>query len=119
MQSRQRAQRDLDGAPDFSRWLEDVMERVKGDPWLLDNHLRPQWEFIADGVEVSYFENGLLQVLEKVADRMGIAPPGEAPHVRRVEEGVPRVHWSRTDKLRVQEYYAQDFERFGYSRDGS
>lgn len=104
-------------AQPFSLWLENAMERVRRDRWLFDNHLRPQWEFIEDNVEVFRFEDGLEDVLRRVSDRIGAEPPDSMEQALRVGDCIPRVEWTRTDKLRVQDYYARDFECFGYGRE--
>lgn len=105
------------GASKFSLWLENALIQSGRDNWLFDNHLRPQWEFVEDNVEVFRLEDGLKNVLQQVAQRIGIKPPGKVAHKLRADESIPRVEWERTDALRVRERYARDFEAFNYSVD--
>ncbi|MGD9477775.1 sulfotransferase family 2 domain-containing protein [Shinella sp. G-2] len=100
--------------PTFSNWLEDMLTRAKHDSFFLDNHLRPQWEFIGSGVEVFKFEDGLLYGISKVAEKIGVEVPGEIPHELPVKKDLYPVEWDLSDRLKVQEFYRKDFEIFGY-----
>lgn len=99
-------------APDFSTWLEENLSRQTREPFHLDNHLRPQWEFIGNEVEVFRLEDGLAAPLARLAEVLGLAPPETPPHELR---GEPQdIAWDVADRIRVQTHYAKDFERFGY-----
>lgn len=118
---RMRAQLQSSGffgeAETFSSWLEIAIERTKREPWLFDNHMRPQWEFIEDNVEVFRFEDGLSKAVRSVCDRIGVPFNGNVEHALRTDESIPAPVWQRTDMIRVQQHYARDFERFGYNVD--
>jgi hypothetical protein len=100
--------------PTFSSWLEIQLERSKKEPWALDNHLRPQWEFTGNGLEIFRLEDGMQGILSKVAERLGVPAPSELPWEMRSDGFAGTVEWDHLDRLRVQEAYARDFKEFGY-----
>jgi hypothetical protein len=98
--------------PDFSLWLEDNLSRQARDKFHLDNHLRPQWEFIGNNVEVFKLEDGLMAPLRRISEVLEIRPPEFPPHELR---GLSYdFTWDITDRILVQTHYAKDFEEFGY-----
>lgn len=101
--------------PTFSNWLEDMLNRARQDAFAFDNHLRPQWEFIGTGVEIFKLEDGLLQGLSRVAEKIGVEPPEEVPHELSVDKSLYPLEWDLSDRLKVQEFYQKDFEVFGYA----
>lgn len=100
--------------PDFSSWLEDSLARQAKDKFYYDNHLRPQWEFISDKVEVFKLEDGLDTPLQRMAEVIQVSPPTIAPHELRSQN--TGFEWDITDRVLVQTHYAQDFEQFGYQK---
>ncbi|MFV3078145.1 sulfotransferase family 2 domain-containing protein, partial [Niveispirillum fermenti] len=100
--------------PQFSLWLETNLEAATKNPFHLDNHLRPQWEFHGSGVEVLRYEDGLLAAAAHMAMLLGVEPPTELPRVHDTSEAQIEVSWDLSDRLRVQEFYRKDFEIFGY-----
>ena len=100
-------------APKFGYWLETALGRMARDPHADDNHLRPQWEFLGDAVEVFRLEDGLDVAMQTVATQIGAPPPPEdSSHALKTERRLLR--WRKTDITRVRKAYAQDFEQFGY-----
>lgn len=100
------------GLPAFSHWVEENLERQKHDKFHLDNHLRPQWEFLGKDVEVFRIEDGLAAPLAAMADRLGVQPPEIPPHELRSD--ALEIDWGPADRIRVHEHYARDFEAFNY-----
>ena len=96
----------------FSEWVENFLERQKTERFLLDNHLRPQWEFVSKDVEIFKLEDGLSAPLAAVARVLGEEPPADIPH--ELATRGDRVDWDNADRIRVQNHYAKDFETFGY-----
>lgn len=100
--------------PAFSLWIEDNLDRQKREKFHLDNHLRPQWEFIGQDVEIFQLENGLSAPLAAMAAHLGIEPPAEDFHERRSDP--LEIEWDPVDRIRVRDHYARDFETFGYQQ---
>ncbi|WP_238368589.1 sulfotransferase family 2 domain-containing protein [Mesobacterium pallidum] len=119
----------------FTPWLAQTLARFERDPFVLDNHIRPQWEFGGDDVEVFRLEEGLETILARVAGKIGVpAPEGIAHALKTGGTGpktkgkwarardaraaaarpAPRLRWTKANIRRVREFYAADFEEFGY-----
>lgn len=118
---RMRAQEQQEGfwgAPQrFPYWLETTLTKAARDPFLLDNHIRPQWEFVGNDVEVFHFEDGIGPILTQVADRIGAPPPDTVPHKMKSTSSAHATPWERADIIRVTRFYAEDFTEFGYATD--
>lgn len=104
----------LRAPPAFPVWLEEALDRQKREKFHLDNHLRPQWEFLGKGVKVFRFEDGLFAPLAAMAARLDVEPPAEIPH--ELSSGKQEIEWEPADRIRVQDHYARDFETFDYAR---
>lgn len=116
-----RCQDPADGAEHVvEEWAEERFRRYATEPTLLDNHLRPQHEFLVPDTVVYRYEDGLEAAVADLRDGHGI------------EIGVPLKRrtssQSRPDRLasrdvrisrrlegRLREMYAGDFEQFGYA----
>lgn len=101
-------------APTFSHWLETALNQASRDPFHLDNHLRPQWEFTGAGVEVLKYEDGLEAIIARMAALLDVPPPETIERVHDTSGSGVEVTWDEVDRLRVQEFYRKDFEVFGY-----
>lgn len=100
--------------PSFSMWLEQSLADARKNPFHLDNHLRPQWEFHGNRVKVLRYEDGLPAVVAHMAGLLGVTPPDTLPRVHDTSEAGIEVAWDTVDILRVNAFYGQDFEVFGY-----
>ena len=101
-------------APSFSHWLEHQLDAAAKNPFHLDNHLRPQWEFHGTGVTVLPYEQGLPAITAQIADLLGVDAPQDLPRVHDTTGHRIAVDWDLSDRLRVQDAYRKDFELFGY-----
>lgn len=99
----------------FSRWAMELSDKYAADPYVDDNHLRPQHEFLLDGTEVFRFEDGVAKVVKSVMDRMGLTPAMPVPHSNPSAEIKVRV--TLEAMARVKSFYAADFEKLGYDAD--
>jgi hypothetical protein len=107
------------GEPLFSTWLERNLDEQRRAPFHLDNHLRPQWEFVSSTLDVLKYEDGLAQAAEHVWSRMGLRaaePPDHLVNRPPRADGVSDVSFDVADVERVLAHYSGDFSRFGYSK---
>jgi hypothetical protein len=100
-------------------WAEQMLAvYAKRNPYVRDNHLRPQHEFEVPGTLVYRLEDGLGPVIADLDDRLGLDLPREVPHAlsRQQAVGVSSrdVPVSSTLEKRLREFYAEDFNRYGY-----
>jgi hypothetical protein len=102
--------------PPFAIWLHAQLEAFEKNPFHLDNHMRPQWQFTADRTEVFRFEDGLDKAIATVAQKTGLPWPDAIPREMTSEGFTGTIEWGQSDILRVQQVYDKDFELFGYPR---
>lgn len=101
-------------------WARQRFSAHHRDPFVLDNHLRPQNEFYIPGSDVYHLEDGLGSMLSHLGETSGIELPTEMPHD--MQGGHGNGFSSRdveiSDSLRrtLHAFYAQDYQLFGYER---
>lgn len=103
--------------PPFGNWLERTLNQAKANPWVLDNHMRPQVQFLGEGIELFRLEEGLESILQRVAAASGLPPPQQIATDMVSSQFTGEIRWSDYEIDLVQETYARDFARFGYSLD--
>ena len=98
---------------DFERWFETAIAAFERNPYHSGNHFRPQNAFTAyPGCEVFRLEDGMTQILSKVAERLGL----EAPNTARRKNATPDDPVTLSPKAHalISRAYAADFQTFGY-----
>lgn|GEM_PF-1151609 len=111
-------------AQSLEDWAETVFAEHGRNPYHLDNHLRPQVEFLVPGVEVFRFEDGIDHVLAELDERhdLGIPPIAEIPaYARYALDSRTQARISSSEvpisaalQDRLEDLYRADFEVFGY-----
>lgn len=102
---------------DFLDWVEPRLPRY---PSLLDNHLRPQVDFVGPNTRIFKLEEGLEPVVNYLDRTFGWQHdiPGLG-HIDFVDEAIEQLvdftdHLPNGVEDRVSELFAVDFQRFGY-----
>jgi len=101
---------------DVEAWGLRLLDRFHADPFVLDNHARPQVAFRVPGARVHRYEDGLQALADDVATACGL---DHAPQVRPAPE--PSGSRSRdvpvTAELEraLREFYREDHAQLGYS----
>ncbi|MBN9668726.1 sulfotransferase family 2 domain-containing protein [Roseibium aggregatum] len=99
----------------FSGWLDRILADYSTNPFILDNHIRPQAEFTSQFDPVVFrFEDGLQSALDTIGAKIGHAF-GPVPHANASNR--PRFPIAQADLLKLKTFYASDFETFGYALD--
>lgn len=82
--------------PDINQWYVKARKMRRNNPYLYDNHLRPQVEFVVPGSVLYRLEDGIDRIWQDLSRRLGIEDePGEAvPHLRPI---VKRAHQASSD----------------------
>lgn len=101
------------------RWSLAEFGKYDAWPFMWDNHLRPQVEFLLPEMMVFHFEDGLEAALRTLDSRhgLGLSVDAPAPRVRTGETFGHRsteVPITKTLERRLREFYADDFRRLGY-----
>lgn len=98
-------------------WAERKLAEYADNPYLLDNHLRPQHEFLVPGVLTYRLEDGLEAVVKDLNQRFDLdLPPAVLHRLRSDDRGLPSsaVEISPQLRARLHDFYAKDFADFGY-----
>lgn len=98
-------------------WGLDVLSRLADDPYLSDNHFRPQHEFLTPGMVVYRYEDGLDAAVASLRRDHGIGLTADVGPVNAPGPGLrsrdvpitPRLHEA------LVQTYAADYERLGYA----
>lgn len=105
-------------APAVEAWGDRAFAAYARDPYTLDNHLRPQHEFLVPDTLVYRLESGLDAAVDDLNSRFDLGLTGGVPRHRDRSKasGVATRDIEVSDALdaRLREFYAGDFERLGY-----
>ncbi|MFC7405065.1 sulfotransferase family 2 domain-containing protein [Georgenia alba] len=105
-------------AASVDAWADRALRKYAADHYVLDNHLRPQSEFLLPGSHVYRLEDGLDAVPRNLNALHDLGLPEEVPRVR--ESGgrglsTREVQLSEELTARLRALYAQDASAFGYA----
>ncbi|MGC3994823.1 MAG: sulfotransferase family 2 domain-containing protein [Propionicimonas sp.] len=106
-------------AATVSRWLAKTLVAYQKNPYLYDNHLRPQHEFLVPGTKVLRLEDGLGAALRDLSDAHDLGLDGEVERFKDSSAG-PRksgdVEVSAATRGMLHRFYKRDFSTFGYPK---
>jgi len=110
-------------AASVEAWADRAFTRYRTNPYVFDNHLRPQHEFRLDGVTVHRLEDGMEAVMEDLNTRLQLDLDPKIPHTmhssKRAGVSSSAVELSPSLVDRLTEFYARDYEELGYPLPGS
>lgn len=101
---------------DIDTWIDYVLRTYPDNNFLIDNHIRPQSDFWLPEVDVFRQEDGFGDAwVQRIAERSGC----ELAH-RQVEVAMRfgdsgTVEPSAASRRRIRDFYARDYELFGYT----
>ncbi|MCW3784788.1 sulfotransferase family protein [Defluviimonas salinarum] len=103
----------------IDEWFDDWLKRAEAEPFLYDNHLRPQSEIVPEDATLFRIEDGLDRLvphLDALAGNTDGARTIPAENVRKKSIGpdTARLKPSAETLARIGVFYADDFRRFGY-----
>lgn len=91
-----------------------MLNKVKSDPFFLDGHLIPQWEYLTDNCTIYRFEDGIGEIIKDVAGKTGLPMPDEIPHRRGSTDVQVQIDWTTNSTIAANQNYRADFENLGY-----
>jgi len=107
--------RDL---PDVNAWIRQTLRRYDDDPWMMDNHIRPQAEFWLPQADVFRQEDGFgADWIERISGRIPCAFEQRATEVA-MKFDVKAAERSDLDAASLdalRRFYDADYRLFGYS----
>jgi hypothetical protein len=99
-------------------WAKERFQKFASNPYVHDNHIRPQAEFLVKHAHVYRLEDGLDAAVADLNARHDLGLPPEVARVRTSERtrGISSgdVEVSASLEARLEQFYADDFRRFGY-----
>jgi hypothetical protein len=99
-------------------WADKVLTRYARNPYALDNHVRPQHEFLLPDTEVFRLEDGLDAMMTSLNERYDLGVPNQVDHRLKSADltGISSrdVQVSPALDARLREVYAEDFRQFGF-----
>lgn len=110
---RHREDPELD-AKEVERWGRRVLEKFTQDPFVRDNHIRPQSEFVLDDTRVHRYEDGLQAAVDDVYRSLGLHGAATVPRPPKPPVSSAEVPLTPELTALLRDFYRPDFERFGY-----
>lgn len=96
--------------PLFGAWVERMLGQYAQNPFALDNHLRPQWQFLGHEVRTFLYEDGgVLAAAKAMAGALGIGAPDRLPSLREAPVTETLIHWDDVRRGLVEDVYTRDF----------
>lgn len=99
-------------------WAERLLREYAHNPFVLDNHLRPQCEFYLPGCTVYRLEDGMASIVADLNERIDAGLPDAIPRVldRATSNGISSNDVTLTDRLqsRLEILYREDYALFNY-----
>ena len=109
--------------PKFDAWLPKVLNLYLKNPFVGDNHLRPQIEYLVKGTRVFRYEDGLHNIVKDVYNKVGFIDNSNNcvgnHNTSRENTGfnVNDINPSRNSLELIKKFYYKDFQHFNYSLD--
>jgi hypothetical protein len=98
--------------PSFERWLRRSFREYSRNPYLYSNHIRPQSDFPIEGTEVFRLEDGLEPLRARLEEVAGFCLADDVPRANSSQKIVTGL--SENAARLIRDFYARDFELFGY-----
>lgn len=97
---------------EFSEWVILSIHKASENPTYLDNHIRPQSDFLADDVEVFKLEDGLDIVSKKLLEFLKINTSTSIGKKNSSKKSA--IVWTDEALAIANDFYAEDFSHFNY-----
>lgn len=97
----------------FNVWADRALRLARNDPYCLNNHMRPQVEFVGGDVKVFRYEDGLETIFSDICKLMGLNDLGLNLSWEKPGRNA-RININESILALITDFYASDFKRFGY-----
>lgn len=105
---------------DFETWLTTQFAAYHNNPFVLDNHIRPQSQFICRGAKVFRLEDGLDLLSDYLVENLGEDPSKIIiPHHMKSHRDLEDQIVSDTVIKMIERFYARDFQLWEQSENTS
>lgn len=100
--------------PKFPFWLEQTLDQAMRDRNVYANHLRPQIEFVGEGINVFRYEDGLDNVVNVISKNTGVKLSLPEEKILETNDFKAEIEWTSESIRLVNCFYADDFKCFSY-----
>lgn len=102
--------------PGFEEWFELTIEKYRKDSFVMDNHIRPQVEFVCDEMDIFKYEDGLSSIIPVLADNIPTLPFfKDFQFINKSKvSGITCESIGERVKFAVEEFYKDDYDYFCY-----
>lgn len=99
-------------------WFKDIFNKYKGNKFILDNHIRPQSEFLCKNIKIYKQEDGFgIDFISDLEKSIGVDFK-----VKKIKKVMERAKFSKEDKFEllpdtvamIKNFYRADYEGLGY-----
>jgi hypothetical protein len=101
----------------FGVWLRRIMKEYESNPYVLDNHIRPQVDFLLPGAKTFRLENGFGQAwIERLQADLNVEFEHKTvsyDHLR--GQDAASIEMTEEERALIRAFYAADFKAFGYA----
>ena len=104
--------------PDVNTWVKRLLRRYGDEPYMLDNHIRPQSDFWVERTDVFRQEDGFgSDWIEQLANRIPCQFTAEKVDLAMKfnVKAAERSDLSEASVAALQRFYHRDFTLFGYA----
>lgn len=98
----------------FDDWILHAFSCFESNPFIYDNHLRPQSEFIWGETEVYKLESELNILFDKISSIADTKKKFDAKSYMTSNKFQNTKNISRSSRKLIEDFYSHDFEYFGY-----
>ena len=95
----------------FNDWFYESFKEYEKNNYCLDNHLRPQVDFVSNAVEVFKIEDGIDKGLEQVLSKKDV-DLSRLTNAMNSNKNI--IELSDEVEKKIKEFYAEDFAKFNY-----
>ena len=99
----------------FDEFVRRMFQRFERNPFIGDNHIRPQSHFLLPGVRQFRFEESPFDAIASALEEIGVANQVEMPWERKAERQAIASSPETIGTIRA--FYADDFTNLDYSPD--
>jgi hypothetical protein len=99
----------------FSYWFSAAVRKFRSNHYSMQNHIRPQSDFILEGANVFKFEDGIPNIISRVNGNINIKAEDCNLHSKASKKIT--VCLKENDLKLISHFYRKDFEVFGYDDD--
>ncbi|CAH7428144.1 hypothetical protein VCHA48O428_90027 [Vibrio chagasii] len=98
---------------DINEFVSFSIKKSQGNRKFQDNHIRPQVDFVFDGMSIYKLETDMGSLSNDLKSKFDFYFASEIPHSNKSTHKVDEELSDASLKV-ISEYYKEDFERFGY-----